>query len=96
MSVPFEVEEIRDHHYLVRGEEDGDTMETQFVVDPDALEQLGVPDAPAEDVVRVTAEYLLQRQRQDDLPTRVDIEDVAAAYEDFAHELREGLARRAG
>lgn len=92
MSVPFEVEELRDHYYLVRSEQDGDPAETRFFADPAALEGLGLGEASAVDVVRATVDYLLKHQRLDDLPTQVDVEDVAAAYDDYAETIRAGLA----
>lgn len=88
MSVGFEVEEFRDHYYLVRGEVDGDAVETRFLADPGALDALGVGGRPAVDVVRATVDFLLQRQRLDELPPQVDLEDVAAAYPDFEEALR--------
>lgn len=91
MSVGFEVEEFRDHYYLVRGEVDGDAVETRFLVDPAALDALGVGSSPAADVVRATVAFLLQRQRLDELPPQVDLEDVAAAYPDFEDALRAAL-----
>ena len=91
MSVPFEVEELRDHYYLVRAEQDGDRAETRFFVDPAALAGLELGEASAVDVVRATVHYLLKHQRLDDLPTQVDVEDVAAAYDDYVETIRAAL-----
>ena len=91
MSVGFEVEEFRDHYYLVRGEVDGDAVETRFLADPAALDALGVGSSPAANVVRATVAFLLQRQRLDELPPQADLEDVAAAYPDFEDALRAAL-----
>lgn len=96
MSIPFEVEELRDNYYLVRGAQDGELAETRFYVDPDALDGLGLEGAAGADVVRATVDFLLQRQRIDDLPTQVDIQDVAAAYEDFIDSLRASLGASEG
>ncbi|HHU40359.1 MAG TPA: hypothetical protein GXZ45_13895 [Propionibacterium sp.] len=91
MSIPFVVEELRDRYYLVRGTQDGDATETRVFVDPAVQSGLALDGVPPEDVVRVTIDFLLERQRIDDLPTQVDLEDVAAAYEEFETHLREQL-----
>lgn len=96
MSVPFEVEELRDHYYLVRAGVDDTTAETRFFLDPAALDGLGLAGADPLEVVRVTAAFLLERQRIDDLPTQVEMEDVAAAYPDCVEALREQLGAAEG
>ncbi len=96
MSVPFEVEHLRDQLYIVRAEVDGDPAMARFLVDEGALERLGVAGASEVDVVSATATFLLQRQRLDDLPTQVDVEDVAVAYDDFAEHLRSALGGPGG
>ena len=42
-------------------------------------------------VVAGTVAYLLTHQNPEDLPAQVDLEDVAAAYDDFPAELRRWL-----
>ena len=96
MPVEIVVEELRDNYYLVRGTQDGETVETRFFVEPDVRVDLGLAHVSAEDVVRVTVEYLLQRQRIDDLPTQVEIPNVAAAYDGFEGYLRERLGAAQG
>ncbi|HHU40362.1 MAG TPA: hypothetical protein GXZ45_13910 [Propionibacterium sp.] len=92
----YEVEELRDHYYIIRGREDGDLAETRVFVDPAVLADLRIEGVSAPDVVTTTIDYLLERQRIDDLPTQVDIEDVAAAYDDFAEHLRTRLGPAQG
>jgi hypothetical protein len=43
-------------------------------------------------IIEATAAYLIARQRADDLPPQLDLDDVAAAYDGFEDDLRRQLA----
>ncbi len=83
MAEPFQIEPLGDHAYLVRGSERGECIESRFRVAPYLLDELGVAEADEARVVAATAAVLAERQPIVDLPPLVDIEDVAARYEDY-------------
>lgn len=55
---------------------------------PDIVVRIGGPDADEARVVEATVAYLVARQRPDDLPGQLDLEDVSAAYDDYVDELQ--------
>jgi hypothetical protein len=91
MSDLSSVEPFGEHYFLVRGEESGDAVATRFYVDPGFMERLQVPGATEAEVVRASLSYLLRYQRIDELPPQLDLDDVAAAYDEFDDHLRSTL-----
>ncbi|MCP2323088.1 hypothetical protein HDA40_001595 [Hamadaea flava] len=83
-----QIEELDDGRHLVEiPHEDGPV--TILVRASPAVTDLFAADGTR--VVTATVEYLLARQRPDDLPPQLDIEDVLAAYDDFEGEIRRRL-----
>jgi hypothetical protein len=39
-------------------------------------------------IIEATVAYLVQRQRADDLPANLDLDDVAAAYDDYVDDIQ--------
>lgn len=91
MSEQLSVEFVVDHEYRVRIADGGDSVDSEFIVSPDALAELGVDPGDEVRVVEHTARFLADHQSVLDFPTLVYLDEVAAAYDDFAEELRRRL-----
>lgn len=90
------VEPTGEHLYLVRGEQDGSPVEVRVVADPDYLDSLALEGAEEAQVVDVAVSYLLGHQRLDELPPRLYLDDVGAAYPEFEQHLRDHFAPSGG
>jgi hypothetical protein len=82
------LEALGDHDYLVRFQQDEDTVVVRMYADPAVVVQIA---ADEQRVVEATAAYLIARQRADDLPEQVDLAAVAAAYEGYVDDLHRQL-----
>jgi hypothetical protein len=82
------LEALGDHDYLVRFQQDEDTIVVRMYADPAVVAQIA---ADEQRVVEATAAYLIARQSADDLPEQVDLDAVAAAYEGYVDELHRQL-----
>jgi hypothetical protein len=60
---------------------------------PGVVDAISVLEADEIRVVEATAAYLIERQRADDLPSTLDLDEVAAAYDDYIDDIRMRLAR---
>jgi hypothetical protein len=87
----FRIDLVNDNEYTVRAEAEGQTVESLFRTDPDYLERIGLAEADGKRVVEETARFLAEHQPVIDFPPMIDLEDIAAAYEDFAQQLRKRL-----
>jgi hypothetical protein len=87
----FKIELVNDNEYAVQSEAEGQTVESLFRTDPDFLERIGLAEADAKRVVEETARFLAEHQSVIDFPSVVDLEDIAAAYEDYPQQLRKRL-----
>ena len=72
------LEALGDHDYLVRFQQDGDTVVVRVHADPAVVAHIGDDE---QRVVEATAAYLIARQNAEDLPEQVDLDAVAAAYD---------------
>jgi hypothetical protein len=59
---------------------------------PAVIARLTTEETDEARIIQATAAYLIARQRADDLPPQLDLDDVAAAYEGFEADLRRQLA----
>lgn len=91
-----DIEALGEHRYLVRVSEGEDTVEILMLANPSAVARLGSEEVDELRVVQSTADYLIARQRADDLPAELDLDDVAAAYDGFEEHLRRQLATVGG
>ncbi|MGO4618049.1 hypothetical protein AB4305_31425 [Nocardia sp. 2YAB30] len=91
MPEHLSVEFVIDHEYRVRIGNGGDTMESEFVVDPDVLTELGLDPSDERRIVEHTARFLADHQPVIDFPALVYLDEVAAAYRDYPDELRRRL-----
>lgn len=69
-------------------------MESLFRIDPTFLGHIGLGRVDRKRVVEGTARFLAAHQSVIDFPTMMDLEDIAAAYEDFPQKLRDRLVTR--
>jgi hypothetical protein len=88
------VEALGDHNYLIRVHEGEDTIEISVHASPDVVARIAVVDTDENRIIEATAAYLLQRQRADDLPATLDLDDVAAAYDGYIDDISSQLDRR--
>lgn len=83
------LEELGDHDYLLRFTQDDDTpVVVRVYADPTVVAQIAADETR---VVAATADYLIARQSLEDLPEQVDLDEVAAAYDDYVAELHSRL-----
>ncbi len=90
---PPALEALGDHDYLVRFQQDGDTVVVRLHADPAVVEQICDDERR---VVEATAAYLIERQSADALPEQVDLDTVAAAYDGYVDDLHRRLAPSSG
>lgn len=92
------IEALGDHTFVVHLLDlEGEAVEVRVYASPAVLVRLGAVNALDEhDVVEATTAYLLARQRADELPPFLELDDVAAAYDEYVadieHRLRRGEA----
>jgi hypothetical protein len=91
-----QIESTGDHIYLIRVGMDEEAVEVTLHADVETVARLAVEGADERTIVEATAAYLIRRQRPDDLPPSLDLADVAAAYEDWAEDMRVLLRDAAG
>jgi hypothetical protein len=82
------LEALGDHDYLVRFVQGEDTLVVRVYADPAVVAQIA---ADEERVVEATAAYLIARQSADDLPEQIDLDTVAAAYDEYVEDLHRQL-----
>lgn len=85
------IEPLGDHDYLVRFTQD-DSIEIQMRATPAIVARIAGAHADETRVVAVTAAYLIERQRADELPGQLDLDDVAAAYDGYVEDLHDRLS----
>ena len=79
----YDIEHQGDLQYVVRLDDEEESVEAWFRLTPDALAQLGVPDGEEADLVAATVDFLRRHQDVADFPSMVEIEDVLASYPEF-------------
>lgn len=89
MSEQIEVEPLGEHDYLVRAHHSGGVAESRFRATESVLEQVGADAGDEQRVVERSVAFLLERQPVIDLPSMVDLDDLAAVFDDYLDHLRE-------
>jgi hypothetical protein len=86
------IEDLGGHRFLVTVDDGEDVVEIQVYADPGVVEQV----APADEgqVVHAATAFLLERQRADDLPGQVALDEVAAVYAGFIDDIRQRITAR--
>jgi hypothetical protein len=82
------LEALGDHDYLVRLQQDEDTVVVRVHADPAIVEQIADDERL---VVEATVAYLIARQSAEDLPGQIDLDAVAAAYDGYIEDLHRQL-----
>lgn len=86
-----QVEALGEHNYAIRVGRDGSLIELHVHASPDVVARLPV-DTDELRLIEATAAYLIGRQRADDLPASLDLDDVHAAYAGYLAEIATQLA----
>ncbi|MFP3580135.1 hypothetical protein [Arthrobacter sp. fls2-241-R2A-200] len=94
MENSFVVEPVNVNEYLLRWAAEGQAGESLFHTNPEFLAEVGLDGFDEQLVVEETADYLAERQPVIDFPQTVDLEEIAAAYGDYAEELKARLESR--
>lgn len=87
----MQIEQTGEHEYLVRLTEAEDQVQFLIRAAPPVLAKLGFQPHQEAQVVTATAAFLIRRQLAADLPEVVDLDDVAAVYDDYLDQLTKGL-----
>ncbi|MEP7179850.1 MAG: hypothetical protein ABI775_12220 [Pseudonocardiales bacterium] len=83
-----------EHGYLVQVREGEDLIEIRVHATPAVVARIAVSGADEDRIIEATAAYLIARQRADDLPATLDLDDVAAAYDGHVADLHGQLDSR--
>lgn len=95
MTEQPQVEALGEHRYLVRVRQGEEVVEIRVRASQPVIARLAGDESTRTDETRIieaAAAYLIARQRADDLPPQLDLDDVVAAYEGFEEDLRGKLA----
>ena len=88
------IQELDGQTYLASITDEETTVDIRITVTPAGLERIGMAAGDQPRIVRETLQYLLERQRADELPDTLDLEDVAAAYDDYIDDICRRVAHR--
>ncbi|GAB3439518.1 hypothetical protein GCM10027517_12960 [Phycicoccus ginsengisoli] len=94
MTTQLDVEPVGGHDYLVRVRQGEERVDILIQATPDVLQRPGLGGLTEAQIVEATAEFLVERQFAADLPQELDLDDVAAAYDNYLDELELRLSRR--
>ncbi|MDA4110406.1 hypothetical protein [Mycolicibacterium holsaticum] len=87
------IDPLGDHDYLVRAAVDDDEVVTIRVhAAPEVLFGIAGDNADELSIVAATVDYLGKRQRFDELPGQLGLDDVAAAYDEYVRDMRRQFA----
>lgn len=90
-----EIEALGDHDYLVRVAQDEERVTIRIRATPEVVARIAGPDADETRVIAATIDYLTTRQRPDDLPKQMDLDDIIAAYDDYLDDLGSQIGKPA-
>lgn len=82
------IEELGDHDYRVRVAMDEESVTIRLRATPEIVARITGAEADEIRVVAATMAFLTARQSADDLPEQLDLDDVAAAYDDYVEDIR--------
>lgn len=88
------VQSLGEHDYLVQVREGEDLVEIRVHATLAVVARIAVSGADEDWIIEATAAYVVARQRADDLPATLDLDDVAAAYDGCVEDLRGQLDTR--
>lgn len=82
-----QVEAIGGHDYVIRARQGDELVEIQVYASPAVVARISTGNTDEIQIIQATADYLIRRQRADDLPATLDLEDVAAAYDGYVEDI---------
>lgn len=88
------VQSLGMHDYLLQVREGEDLVRVRVHATPAVVARITDSGGDESWVIEATAAYLIARQRADDLPAMLDLDDVAAAYPGYVEDLRAQLVKR--
>lgn len=91
---PPAIEALGDHDYLVRVGQDDELVTIRMRATPEVVARIAGPDADETRVVAATVAYLIARQRPDELPEQLDLDDIIAAYDGYLDDLHSQIVSR--
>ncbi|MBX6750131.1 MAG: hypothetical protein IRY85_10765 [Micromonosporaceae bacterium] len=91
MRNEMKIDALGEHRFLVRTRQDDDVVEVLVRASPAAVARFIDNEADEIRVIEATFAYLLTRQRADDLPPQLDLDEVLAAYADLEDDVRRRL-----
>ncbi|GAA2855460.1 hypothetical protein [Paenarthrobacter ilicis] len=94
METTFDIEPVNQNEYLVRWASEGQTGESLVHTNPDFLAEAGLDGSDEQKIVEETTAYMAEHQPVIDFPQTVDLEEIAAAYGDYAEKLKSRLEAR--
>jgi Holliday junction resolvase-like predicted endonuclease len=89
-----QVEALGDHDYLILVRQGEDIVEVRVHATPAVINRITSVETDETRIIEATAAYLIARQRADDLPAVLDLDDVAAAYEGYIDDISRQLGAR--
>jgi hypothetical protein len=93
MADELRMESLGEHRFLLTSRDSDELVEIQVYADPAVVKRIGLEGVDEQRVIRAAADFLLERQRADELPGKVDLDDVVAAYDGFIDDMRERVSR---
>ena len=84
----LQIESVLDHHYTITVQEGDDLIELMVYADPAVVALIATNQGDERRIVIETMRFLRRRQRADDLPSLLDLADVAAGYDSWIEEMR--------
>lgn len=94
MPEQCEIEPLGGHEYLIRVRTPAQVVESRFQATEGVREDLHVEDADEHRLIEATMDFLATRQGVTELPQLVDLDDIAASYDDYLDELRRRMPPR--
>jgi hypothetical protein len=91
MTEDLRIDSLGEHRFLLTRCEDDGLVEIQVYADPVVFKRIGLDDLDREGehrIIRAAADFLLERQRADELPGKIDLDEVVAAYHGFIDDIR--------
>jgi hypothetical protein len=92
MADNLRIESLGEHRFLLTTCESDELVEIQVYAEPAVVNRIGLDERDRVDeqrIVRAAADFLLERQSADELPEKIDLDEVVAAYDGFIDDMRE-------
>jgi hypothetical protein len=93
MPAKIEVEPFGPSHFRVRIIEDGSETSHQVTLNPKDCERLAGGPGGAEQLIRKSFQFLLQREPKESILARFDLAVIGRYFPEYEREIRERLAK---